>query len=220
MGPFNYRPVQLPARSTTGKPLAHKPLARHEDAANRSLLAMDAFRRNLTSLLLASLPIAALAVPVSAQVDDGIVLDIMRQCARIDDASARLACYDNNVRVDNANTPRNTVPGVSSRPQASIAPASAAAGFGHEAIRTPERFQTPAGEIEELHARVRSVDQQGQGVYLLTLEDGAQWLFSETVDFSYRPPRAGSSVSIDRGALGSFLLNYDHQGSVRVRRIR
>ena len=34
----------------------------------------------------------------------------------------------------------------------------------------------------------------------ITLEDGAQWQFSETVDFAYRPPRAGSTVEIDRNS--------------------
>ncbi len=179
---------------------------------------MRAFRAS--TLFLAGLPLAALAAPAAAQVDDGIVLSIMRQCARIDDATARLACYDNNIRVDNTNTARTSIPGAMPRPQASVAAPSGASGFGREDIRTPDRFETPAGEMEEMTGRVRTVTQQTQGVYLLTLEDGAQWLFTETVDFSYRPPREGSSVEIDRAALGSFLLSFDNQRSVRVRRIR
>lgn len=180
---------------------------------------MTAFRA--TILTAACLPLAALASPVAAQVDDNVVLSIMRQCARIDDASARLACYDNNIRVGNTDVARSSVPGVMPRPQGSVAaPNNGATGFGREDVRGPERFETPAGEAEKITARVRTVAQQNQGVYLITLEDGAQWQFSETVDFAYRPPRAGTTVEIDRAALGSFLMVYDNQRSVRVRRIR
>lgn len=182
-------------------------------------MAMRIFRARFLPLAILALP----ATPVAAQVDDGIVLEILRQCARIDDATARLACYDNNVRVGGESAPsRRAVPGEMSAPQSSLPPAVASgpAGFGREDVRTPDRFQSPAGEVEEISARVQAVSQQTQGVYLITLEDGAQWLFSETVDFSYRPPRAGSTVQIDRAALGSFLMVFDRQPSVRVRRIR
>ena len=178
---------------------------------------MTAFRA--TILTAACLPFAVLASPVAAQVDDNVVLSIMRQCARIDEASARLACFDNNIRVGNTDVARPSVPGAMPSPQAGPAP-SGPTGFGREDVRGPERFETPAGEVANITARVRSVAQQTQGVYLVTLEDDAQWLFAETVDFSYRPPRQGSTVEIDRGALGSFLMVSDNQRSVRVRRIR
>lgn len=170
-----------------------------------------------------TLPLAAVPLPAQAQVDDAIVLDIMRQCARIDDATARLACYDNNVRAAGAAPARNTVPGQMAAPQdGSAAPVrgSAVTGFGSEDVRRPERFDTPPGQIDELTARVTAVRMLQPGVYRLTLEDGAQWQFSENVPNSYRPPREGSVVTIDRAALGSFLMAFDNQMSVRVRRIR
>ncbi|MEN7537123.1 hypothetical protein [Aurantiacibacter flavus] len=167
-----------------------------------------------------TLPLAALPQPAHAQVDDAIVLEIMRQCARIDDASARLACYDNNVRSAGASPARNTVPGQIAAPQASSA-APAVRGFGSEDVRRSDRFDsTPAGQLDELTTRVTAVRMQQPGVYRLTLEDGAEWQFSESVPNSYRPPREGSVVTIDRAALGSFLMVFDNQMSVRVRRIR
>ena len=87
-------------------------------------------------------------------------------------------------------------------------------------MQTEQRFQAPAGELEQIRARVSAVAQREPGIYLVTLEDGAQWLFSESVSFSYRPPRAGSSVEIERAAMDSFLLRFDNQQSVRVRRLR
>lgn len=170
--------------------------------------------------------LAVFTMPASAQVPDNVVLEIMRQCARIDDPSARLACYDNNIRNAGAN-PRNTVPGetvVTGGPGVTTtAPNSGAAvtGFGREDVRTPERFNdAPAGELAEIRARVQSVTMRQPGIYVLTLEDGAQWLFTDSVDNRYSVPRQGSTIEISRASLGSFLMRYNNQRSVRVRRIQ
>ena len=172
------------------------------------------------ALALAGLILAA-PVPASAQISDDIVLSIMRQCARIDDATARLACYDNNIRAeDGASRPaagRTTVPqGGAGAPVAANSPS----GFGRESVRTTTRFETPEGQLSGITARITDVAQREPGVYLITLSDGAQWVFTESMPFSYRPPREGSSVSIDRAAMGSFLMRFDDQESVRVRRVR
>lgn len=185
---------------------------------------MTAFRatKSIIAIAAASLPLTLFTVPTAAQVDDAIVLNILRNCAEIDDATARLACYDNNIRSAGGEA-RNSVPGEMASPRGgSGAPLDTGgpSGFGREDIRTPERFETPAGEIEELRARVTEVTERQRGIFLVTLEDGAQWLFTDSVPFSYRPPRPGDRVEIDRAALGSFLLTFDRQASVRVRRVR
>lgn len=185
---------------------------------------MTAFRapKFTFAIAAASLPLAMFAAPAAAQVDDAIVLNILRNCAQIDDATARLACYDNNIRAAGGEV-RNSVPGEMSVPRGgSGAPidSSGPSGFGSEDIRTPQRFERPAGQIEELRARVTEVTERQPGIYLITLEDGAQWLFTESVPFSYRAPRRGDRVEIDRASLGSFLLTFDRQASVRVRRVR
>ena len=180
---------------------------------------MTAFRA--TILTAACLPLALLASPAAAQVDDDVVLSIMRQCARIDEASARLACYDNNIRVGNTDVTRPSVPGAMPRPQGGAAPNGGSTGFGSEDVRRPDHFEAPASDqVSRVSVRVRSVAQRTPGIYLITLEDDAQWLFSEAVDSTYRPPRQGSTVEIERAALGSFLMAIDNQSSVRVRRVR
>lgn len=166
------------------------------------------------------------ATPAAAQVDESIVLNIMRECARIDDPTARLACYDNNIRTAGGQ-PRTSIPGQMQVPQGgSAAPLSTAgpAGFGNEDIRRPQRFESPGsnpgGELASLTSRVTRVDPREPGVYLLTLENGAQWLFAESVDRSYRVPRSGDVVEIDRASLGSFLMRHDNQTGIRVQRVR
>ena len=62
-------------------------------------------------------------------VADNIVLNIMRECARIDDPTARLACYDNNIRAAGGNP--NSVPGQMGAPSGgSAVEALVAAGAG------------------------------------------------------------------------------------------
>lgn len=173
------------------------------------------------STTLAVLAISA-AAPATAQIADDVVLSIMRECARIDDPTARLGCYDNNIRSAGA-APRNTIPGevrVQSGGGAPV-PGSGATGFGRENVRTADRFNAaPEGEAVEITARVSAVTERGPGIYLVTLEDGAEWLFTRGAGANFNPPRAGSTVEIQRGALGSFLLRYNNQVAVRVRRVR
>ncbi len=185
---------------------------------------MTAFRapKMTFAVTVASLPLVLTSIPALAQVDDAIVLNILRNCAQIDDPTARLACYDNNIGAAGGQQ-RSSVPGQMAAPSGgSGAPLDTGgpSGFGREDIRSPERFETPAGEVDELRARVSAVSERQRGIYLITLEDGAQWLFTESVPFSYRPPRPGDRVEIDRASLGSFLMTFDRQASVRVERIR
>lgn len=178
-----------------------------------------------TLFLTGAAALAILATPASAQVADEVVLNIMRECARIDDPSARLACYDNNIRAAGAN-PR-TIPGetvvsgsgaVLSGPSGTRS-TTGRAGFGAEDIRGPERFEARPGELQELTARVADVRQVGVGRYVITLEDGAVWRFADSVPSNYRVPREGSQVEINRASLGSFLLRFNNQQSVRVERV-
>jgi hypothetical protein len=171
--------------------------------------------------------LAALSAPAAAQVPDDVVLNIMRECAKIDDPTARLACYDNNIRAAGAN-PRS-VPGEGPRPRGGGAPLvdsgsrGGPEGFGAESIRSEERFESYEERgigLDEISARVTEVRERQPGVYLITLEGGAQWVFTESANRSFRPPRNGDTVEIERASLGSFLLMFDGQQGQRVRRVR
>ena len=159
--------------------------------------------------------------PASAQMDQTTAVNILRECARIDDPSARLACYDNNIR-NVGGTPRLSTPGQMPVVQGGAAPVAANSprGFGAEDVRTPERFATPSDQLQQIDARIASIRAREPGVYAFTLDDGAEWLFAESVSQGYRLPRAGSVVEIERGALGSFLMRFEGQSPVPVRRLR
>lgn len=189
---------------------------------------------NRPSKVLLPAAFAALAlIPATAMAQEGgAVLSVLVECAKIDDPSARLACFDNNIRAAGG-VARSTVPGrvpgvsgggapvVSSGNAAGFGGSDlrAARGFGQEDIRTPDRFQTPAGSQSTV-ATVASARMREPGIYLLTMQDDSQWQFAETVPNYFRVPRAGAQVTLERGALGSFLARIDGQEPVRVRRVR
>jgi hypothetical protein len=159
--------------------------------------------------------------PVAAQIDQRTAATIMVECSKINDPAARLACYDNNIRnIDpGAPLPPPTVPpGAGGRP---AAPQAGPQGFGFESVkRREERFTPVAPSERQVTATVSAAAQREPGIYLVTLSDGAQWLFTDGVEFSYRPPRRGQTIEIERGAMGGYLMRIDGQEPVPVRRLR
>lgn len=179
------------------------------------------FAHRVAIVLAGSTALACLPSPASAQVAEGAVLGIMRECSRIDDPSARLACYDNNMR-SAGGAARNTVPG-----QVQVQGGGGAvvtdgrpAGFGREDLPVPETARVATFGPDEVTVTVTEVSQRAPGIYAFTLEDGAQWVFAESAGSTYNPPRRGARIEIRRGAMDSFLMRYNNQTSIRVRRVR
>jgi hypothetical protein len=185
---------------------------------------MSSIAQRASILAVTAVSLTLSATPASAQADRSAVLNILIECAKIDDPTARLACYDNNMTragaAARATVPGQTVRGVTggAAPIESQGPQ----GFGAEDVRadSPQRFTPPAGRVDEIHPRVASIAPREPGIYLVTLDDGAQWLFAESVDAQFRPPRRGDTIEIERGSLGSFLMRVDGQAPVPVRRVR
>ncbi|MXO72242.1 hypothetical protein [Alteraurantiacibacter buctensis] len=178
------------------------------------------FAQRVAIVLAGSSALACLPAPAFAQVPEGVTLNILRECSRIDDPSARLACYDNNMRAAGGQA-RNTIPGqVQVQGGGAVSTDGRPAGFGREDLPVPQAAQAQSYGPDEITATVTEVTQRGPGIYLLTLEGDAQWVFTEGVSMSYNPPRRGSRVEIMRGAMDSFLLRFDNQESVRVRRVQ
>ena len=179
-------------------------------------------------LLTGAAAIAAAHLPAAAQVPDDIVLNIMRQCARIDDPTARLACFDNNIRSAGAPA-RASVPGRMSTPRGgggvavgspAPAPTPAAPVAGGGDTREPAASEGIGAGRDTASLRVTRADPREPGVYLLTLANGEQWLFNNSVNRDYVVPQSGDTITIDRASLGSYLLRFKDQIGVRVRRVR
>ena len=184
---------------------------------------MSSIAQRASILAVGTVSLMLSATSASAQTDRDAVLNILVECAKIDDPTARLACYDNNMTRVGA-TARTTVPGQVSGVTGSGAPieTQGSQGFGAEDVRadSPQRFARPAGQVDEIHPRVASISPREPGIYLVTLDDGAQWLFAEGVSSQFRLPGRGDEIEIERGSLGSFLMRVDGQPPVPVRRVR
>ena len=170
----------------------------------------------------ASLAVSAPSVAQAQDEDYRMIVTIMRACAQIDDINARVTCYDNNI------IPR---PGIAAPPSegggspvqpppaASASAAGATQDFGAENLPR-QREEQRRNQIDQIEQRVSSSAEVEPGVYLLTLDDGSQWRFTESMGLSYDPPSARSQVRIERGALGSYRLHFADQRAVRVQRVR
>jgi predicted component of type VI protein secretion system len=165
--------------------------------------------------------LASVPAPAAAQRDPQIVLDIMVECSKIEDVMARVACYDTNIRsaagtAETAPPRQNAIP----QPASAPVPTADATGVGRANAPSPPRPAAPAAEPARQAHTVAAVVDRGPGAYLLTLEDGAQWEFAQTMGLSYRAPERGSTVEIERGSLGGYRMRFDGQRPVRVRRVR
>jgi len=160
----------------------------------------------------------AAITPAQAQESDEDyrrIVTIMRACATIAEIPARVACYDNNIG------PRETDAGGVSpvQPARRVDATPAATGFGADLLAS-EREVRRTSQAQQAEVRVTGAREEQPGIYILTLTDGAEWRFTDSATFSYEVPRAGDTVKLERGALGSVLMHFDGQRGIRVQRIR
>jgi hypothetical protein len=174
----------------------------------------------IRALAVSSLAAAGLASggPVHAQTDYEAIVRLMGECAGIEEIGARAACYDKTVEaaqlIDAARVGQ-----AEPKAPALTTEEPPPSGFGNQSLRKPEPVRE-SRSVEQIEALVRAAQRTEPGIYLLTLEDGAQWRFVDAVPPSYDPPRAGSEIELRSGALGSFLMRYADQRSIRVQRVR
>ena len=182
---------------------------------------------------------AVAAAPAAAQDDAGRVA-AMRACGAIAKKSARLACYDAQMQAGSAAAPTAPVaaapvvpapiaapapasvplppapPVAAAAPVPAPAPAVAQPPVPAPSTRALVREPRPrTEEVKEINLRAVSARDNGVGQYTITLEDGARWRMTEASP-GFDPPRDGETVTIRRGALGSYLMQVHHQQAVRV----
>lgn len=170
-----------------------------------------------------------LAAPVSAQEAAAEptragVIQALYDCRAIADPAQRLACFDRQVTaLETAETARDVR--IVDREQVrrarrglfglTLPSLGDIFGGGDDdevaAARDPD-------VIEEIESVIREIGRDSAGKLVLILENGQRW--TQTDVSGGRSPRAGQSVRIRRGALGSFLATVDGRAGFRVRRDR
>lgn len=172
-------------------------------------------------LAAAAFSVVTLPVPASAAgpAPRPEVFRKLIDCRKLVDPQARLACFDTNAAaVDAAEANKEIV--LFDRQAVSKARKTL---FGLT-LPTFDMFgdkSEGAKEEEEgfssIESVVKGVQRNGDGKYVLTLEDGAKWVQVERKQL-ISDPAPGSKIRIRRAALGSFLANIDGQTAIRMRR--
>lgn len=165
--------------------------------------------RPISVMLLAGLA----AAPGAAQ-DKGSEVQRVVACRAIAQDAERLACYDRESAALGAALESDAVV-VVSREQAI------------EARRELFGFSTPnfAGllgdedKLEGIEVEVASAQMSGLGDLVVTMKDGSVWHQIDDRQMG-RLPKAGTSATIEKAALGSYELKLDGRRSIKVRRIR
>lgn len=167
-------------------------------------------------LLLGGLASAAHAQRPRAGQERPEVLSRVVQCRAIVAEAERLACYDREVAaMDQAQSTGELV--AMDRTQVRRTRRSL---FG---LTVPNLgIFGDDNEDEEQASRIESTIRMAttnaMGKWVITLEDGAQWMQIDSMNLSIRP-RPGQPIRIRRAAMGSYLANVNNQTAIRMRRI-
>jgi hypothetical protein len=132
-------------------------------------------------------------------------------CSRIKKNSERLACYDK--ALDYLRTPA----------AAAAAAPSAETSFGiksgaAESRRAVVEHSEPDDALETLTGRITSLTEDGQGMSIVTLDNGQTW--RQLTGSTKLALKAGDEVTISRASFGSFLMSIPTGRPLRVRRVK
>lgn len=78
--------------------------------------------------------------------------------------------------------------------------------------------RSAADEQDELTAKISSARGLGYGKYQIRLEDGAVWETTQAFS-TIRDPKAGDTVLIKRGLLGSYMIRIAGQRGLKAKRV-
>jgi hypothetical protein len=176
------------------------------DAKSLSVLTFVAI-----ALVWAPRAVAADSAPAS---DRAAVLKDLTACRSIGDPTMRLDCYDKAAAsLDRAEASGDVL--VVDRAQAQAARRQAF-GFNLSALSILNRSATKE-EVNNLNATATEAYRNGDGKWVIVLDNGAHWRQIDDADLS-DPPHQGSKIRIRRASLGSYVMNIDGQPYIRVHR--
>jgi hypothetical protein len=157
--------------------------------------------RHVAIIVSALLPLAARAQTLPER---------LLGCAAVADSGQRLACFDGLVAEQSRSVP-------AAEPSAApiLAPEEK---FGREQQLV---YQSTTGDdaLQQVTARIVGLRERSDGRLTVELDNGQVWAQSEVAS-SPVPLTIGETVTIRRGAVGSFVLVTKHSRSFRVRRTR
>jgi hypothetical protein len=184
---------------------------------------------------LVAVPLLLLATPALAQTPAALMT-----CVKITADTERLACFDKamastspeaRAASDKRAAEAAVVAAAAAKAKAEAdaeadaakAKADAAAqrdSFGAEGVASSTaRFETPAGELQEIETSVTELLTNASGQWLFLLENGQLWKQADTSRVPH--VRVGDRVKVTRASLGGYHLNFLKQKVwVLVKRVR
>jgi hypothetical protein len=145
------------------------------------------------------------------------LFEALVRCRTVTDDAARLQCFDTATAALQAAAERREVV-VVDRQQVRE---SRRRLFGLALPRLPifggGGEDDEAEEISSIESPIVAAHQVGYGRWVVRLEDGSTWAQTDDTPIAARP-RAGQTVRVNRGALGSYMMRVNGQPGVRVRR--
>ncbi len=136
----------------------------------------------------------------------------LNDCRAVAEALSRLACYDQAMAALEASIKTKDVVVID---RAELRQ-NKRRGFGLPFTERTVLGAAAEPEAKEQSARINGIALVGQFLQF-TLDNGAVWRATEA---SFNEPKLGSSVTIKRGALGSFRLVFPNVPAVTAKRIR
>lgn len=139
--------------------------------------------------------------------------DQVRGCAAEANSAARLACYDQLAAgLSGETTP---APATADIAPAAASPPSPEAQFGIAGGRLEQKKETVTPK--EIQAVVSGVARRPRGELVITLDNGQVW--AQLAPQEYYPLKAGDTVRISKGALGSYSLTTPAKRGSKVTRL-
>ena len=145
---------------------------------------------------------------------DPNVVDSLRRCRAIAEATTRLSCFD---------TAAASINGAIRRKELVILDRQEVRRTGKSLFGLPlpnlKLLTGSNGEIavKEVDAKIVSVHQVSYQKYDLVLDSGAVW---RNIDLMVEPPRIGDVVHLSKGLAGGFFMKAPKLQPVRAARIR
>lgn len=147
----------------------------------------------------------------SAPSHTGDLLAAVSHCRQIQEAGARLACFDAAaVAIADAGEVAIVSRADVARNQRSLF------GFNVETLN-PFSGNGRQPDLQSISATLTSVRDLGRGVWLLTLDDGSVWRVTDSVEPTFSTRRQ-YPVTVRRAAMGSYLMKVGNFPPFRVRR--
>ena len=180
-------------------------------AGSRQIAAMTKAVLTITIAALVASPLAAQKDPPKAS----RIVDELAACRSITADAERLACFD-----------RTAAALVAARADKQLVVVD------REDVKKTKRslfgFSLPKinlfgggkdddePELKEIDATIKGVRGIANNLWVVTLDDNAQWQFTEPMTF---PPKSGDPIKIKRGALGSYFGSVKGRLGIKIKRL-